>query len=122
MMFPGLEPAQAQSRPASRQRELFEPCQLRQGAQDKEWVILEIPFPKAARFAGQAEKPFQAAPLHPARRLAHAPRMEVKRRTHPEEDRGVELWEILRHEFLLLGRAEPDPEQVRLETRHLARQ
>src|SRR5690242_19198524 len=48
-----------------------EPGKLAKQARNKKRIILQVPLPKAARFASKAEKPLEPTALHPMRGLPH---------------------------------------------------
>src|ERR1035441_655596 len=89
-----------------RSHRLFEPIlryagQLREGANNKERIILQISLPKPARVAGQPEQPLKAASLYPEGRLPHLARMKVEGRADPKEEGRIQLLPVLGHKLLL---------------------
>src|SRR5207249_4921927 len=80
----------------------------------KSGIIDQIAAPKPARLLAQAEEPFEAGALDPARGLADASAVKIEGRADSEHEGGLQSRQIFGHEFLLLGRAQSHPENIRL--------
>src|SRR5690606_8449889 len=67
---------------------------------------------EAARFLKKSEQPFEAAALHPARRLPSSSAVKVEGGADSDHQSAIELRYVIRHEAFLLGRAQADPDDV----------
>ncbi len=81
----------------------------------KRRVVSQVSRTKTARFNTQPEEPLKSASHHPTWCLAHPTGMKVERGTNANHHSCVELAMKLRHEEILFGSAETNPNEVRLD-------
>src|SRR5215218_4752331 len=99
---------------ASIERSLRAPAQvLATERQHEARVEVEVAREQAARLLRDPVDPFEAALLHPRRRLRDAPRVEVEGRADGAHHGHVEPRAHPRHPLLLLRHADADPQHVR---------
>src|SRR5689334_14136375 len=79
---------------------------------DEGGVVAQVARCQAQRVLRDAERPFEAAVLHPARRLPLAAGDEVERGADSREHRRLEARPHPRHPLLLSRRPDPDPDDV----------
>lgn len=85
--------------------------QLAGGMPKEPWIVYEVTPPKAARFNGQAEEPFQAGFLEKLRGLGNRSGMEIERRSDSHHDRRNDPT-VSSHPFFLLGATEAHKEDL----------
>ena len=94
------------------QRVPLESGELGDRTEDKQWIVPEVSFPEAARFATEPEAPLKSTTLHPTRGLPHTTGMEIKCGANPEPEPSIEGTPVVSHESFLFWRAEPNPYDV----------
>src|SRR5688572_3506058 len=99
-------------RDESREIELLNAQPLQASLQDETRIISQVPAPEPPGFLAKAIEPFQAGLLHPAGRLFHAACKKIEGRAHPDHHERIQLRQILRHEFVLLGSAQSNPKNI----------
>src|SRR5207248_5564937 len=77
-------------------------------------VVDQVTAPEPARLVSQPEEPFQAGALHPGGGLGDGAAVEVEGGTDADQHRRGQSRSHPRHPELLLGRADPDPDDVGL--------
>jgi hypothetical protein len=80
----------------------------------EERVVPRIPLPQPARLVCQSVHPLEPDALHPVRRLRHEAGVEVERGADTDEHRRFQTIPHRGHPLLLLGHADPDPDDVGL--------
>src|SRR5947209_4911869 len=86
--------------------------QLTREAAQEAGVVTPVALPQASRLVRQSIGPLETRFLHPVRRLAHESGVEIERGAHADEHRRVEQRAHVRHPLLLLGHADPGPNDV----------